>query len=433
MRRISPILVLSLVLAALAACAAGTPAQAPTTVPTTTLTAAPTTAPTTVPTAPPRATPDLAALGTTVVAGLPPTLTPETAGDQAFLGIGTVATFSLTSTIGSAPLAAVYSTGFRAAEPPQNHFVAVYAAAPGGWRQLARIDLENPDLLDETMVRQVSVTPDKIWIEVQGAAGAHSGCYDLLSFDGTALVEQLGSCNSTFGSSRLEDLDGNGTPEALIDASDYYVYCYACGVVAWNTTVYRWDGSAFAEQKLSQLPADAPQALRDRTDALNRLVLAERYKEAAQLADALVADAPGDPQVRWNARLVHVVADARAEQVGGKIYPLVEKLLYGDYPAALDVMRQYTPQQLFDPSGPLFAEESVASGWQFETTSRVTTTAELALAQEPTFAPALFLRAWAEQIATPGAPSVIIDIERAAALAPDEKLYSSSLAYLRRR
>src|SRR5207244_4359732 len=91
-------------------------------------------------------------------------------------------------------------------------------------------------------VFQVELDPKNIWLEAQGGAGAHSGCYDLLRFDGKQLHSEISSCSSSPGDSRLEDLNGDGTPEVVLDATDYYVFCYACGVRKINYTVMRWDG-----------------------------------------------------------------------------------------------------------------------------------------------------------------------------------------------
>ena len=93
-----------------------------------------------------------------------------------------------------------------------------------------------------------------IWLEAQGGAGAHSGCYDLLRFDGRQLHSEAAACSSSPGDSRLEDVNGDGVNDVVLDATDYYVFCYACGVRQINYTVMRWDGQKIVEVKLAPLP-----------------------------------------------------------------------------------------------------------------------------------------------------------------------------------
>ena len=115
--------------------------------------------------------------------------------------------------VGGSPLWAVHSNGSRfgilASEEP-SHFVTIYTREGTEWRELARLDLANEgsdtpeaDYLSEASVRQVMVESSRTWLEVHGGAGAHSGTYQLLSFDGT------GRCESKSpGSIRSVNWDG---------------------------------------------------------------------------------------------------------------------------------------------------------------------------------------------------------------------------------
>ncbi len=67
------------------------------------------------------------------------------------------------------------------------HFVAIYSYDDDQWQERARVTLVKqqtevnlqPDYLEE--VRQVAIAPGKLWIQVKGGMGLHSGSYHLLS------------------------------------------------------------------------------------------------------------------------------------------------------------------------------------------------------------------------------------------------------------
>jgi hypothetical protein len=57
----------------------------------------------------------------------------------------------------------------------------------------------------------------------------------------------------------------------------------------------------------------------------------------------------------------------------------------------------------------------------------------MALEVEPNLAPAYFLRGWAYHLHDPQDSRAILDIDRAAQLAPQEPLFSEAAAYLKQR
>jgi len=430
MKHLSLLLTTALILA-LAACGAPEAGQSPTAAPSAAPTWTPRPIATPAPTELPIAT-YTAELSATVTAGLPPTATPQP-GEGGFApGISGVGVLPLREAGRSDSLWAVFSVGMHAFDPPQYHFVAIYTRDGAGWRELDRVELEQDDYLDEGGVTQVQLDPRSIWLEVQGGAGAHAGCYDLLRFDGQKLHDELSGCSASPGAGYLQDLNGDGTPEVVLDATDHYVFCYACGVRLVNYQVQRWDGQKMVEVKLQLLPESAPAELRALTHQAVELAQAGFWKDAQATISQTLALGARDPDAAWDAGLIRLVAEARAEQAGSGAYPLLDHLFYGDYAAALNVMRPYKPAELFDPTTRL-VKGTTAEGWEQQVTDSITTTTGLALQLKPDLAAAYFLRGWAVHLISPASPAALADIRRAAELEPNEKLFTESLAYLKKK
>ena len=151
---------------------------------------------------------------------------------------------------GQRPLWAVHSYGMRNFDlnPSPDHFIAIYTQDNGAWQELAHLALVSddvkvagPDYLGENGVTQVQIAPSRIWLQVEGGAGAHSGVFDLVSFDGSQLSRDLNAFAPSPGVGRVQDVNGDGQPDVIINASDPYVFCYACGVVKIGYVVYNWD------------------------------------------------------------------------------------------------------------------------------------------------------------------------------------------------
>ncbi len=313
----------------------------------------------------------------------------------------------------------------------QPHFVAIYTIEGEAWQELARAELPNDDYLDPGSVAQATVEPS---LDLAGGSGRGGRALGLLrpaalrrpAAAWRGVVVQL----STSGG-WLHDLNNDGVPEVVLDATDPYIFCYACGVRLVNYSVLRWDGERMVKLELTPLTKSISSELL----RLNNLAVEQArhglWKDAeATLMESMPLSVQ-DPAFDWNAALIRLVAEARAEQARSGIYPLLEHLFYGDYAAVLDVMRAYPPEQLFSPDTPL-VKGTVAEGYEPNPTAIITQTTDLALEFKPDLAAAYFLRGWAVQLVDPGNPSVLADIERAAQLAPNEALFTDSLAYLKR-
>jgi hypothetical protein len=135
--------------------------------------------------------------------------------------------------------------------------------------------------------------------------------------------------------------------------------------------------------------------------------------------------------VDWDYGLIKLYSDAMQDRIAHSGYPLLSNAFYGDYAAAVDLMRAYPVSQIFTSTTPLVIG-TVAEAWLPELTTSITSTATAALAAAPDLAPAYFLRGWAEYLADPvaGLPQARDDVNRAAARAPNDALFAQAAAFL---
>ncbi|TEU16521.1 MAG: hypothetical protein E3J21_10460 [Anaerolineales bacterium] len=383
--------------------------------------------------------PEIAELKSMIEATLPPTPTPDTSGFS-LGGIAEVGVLPLTVSSGSQPLWAVFSIGMCGfGDPLQNHFIAIYTRNDAGWQELTLLELGEssdpeafgPDYIFEGAVSQMNVEPSRLWLQIEGGVGAHGGAYHLLSFDGQTLKVEVANFNPSPGGNRLEELNGDGLLEVVLDATDPYVFCYACGVRLTNFAVLRWDGSQMVEVPLTPLPESAPADLRDLNNRAVELAQAGLWKDAlATIEQAQALDAQ-DEAVAWNATLIRLTAEGRRpHEYEGYGYPLLENVFYGDYATALDIMRGYSVEELLSQPSPLVVG-TVAESWEDALVQHIQVSASQALQAQPDLAAAWFLRGWATHLVNPGSTEAQADIERAAALDPNEPLFTQSVAYLK--
>ncbi len=358
------------------------------------------------------------------------------------------AVLPLVTPAGSPPLWVLYSTGMRNydLDPVPSHFLAIFTKNDQGWQELARIDLDAPpaadewlveplpDYIDPSGVQQVAIEPSSVWLTVDGGAGAHSGTYQVLSFDGQALNLELASSAASPGAGFVADVNQDGQNDVVLNATDPYIFCYACGVRHPYFQVHTWLGDALAPVEISSLlmgqrgtPVDAVNS-----EAV-ALAQAGLWHDALAKIDEAVAlagdDDPPTPagSLRWNQALIRLNHDALLAAASDSAYPLLSQVFYGDYAAAVDLMRPYSAEQIFSPDTPLVAG-TAAEGWQPELSGYLLSSSDAALAVQPELAPAYFVRAWGRYLADPASPQIAADLARAAELAPDDVLYAQASA-----
>lgn len=334
-----------------------------------------------------------------------------------------------------------HTTGIRSFDPEQSHVMAIYALDDnGGWREVARREFLfdnsgddptfSPDYLGEAGITQVQIEPDHLWIQAEGGVGAHSGVYGLFSFDGAFFTEQVSGFSSSPGLGRIENLNNDGINEVLLDATDYYVFCYACGVRAVSWSPYRWDGIQMVPVVLTELSAAASEPAQGFNKRLLALAEAGLWKDAqALLAEGGILSYR-EEALEWNQVYVRVNAEARQEVATGEsAYPLLSHVFYGDYAAAVALMDEYGADGLFTPETELITG-TVAMNWESELADRLVNNATAALDVQPGLAAAYFVRGWGAYIREYDETAAVADVQRAAELAPDNVLYQKSIEYL---
>jgi hypothetical protein len=345
-----------------------------------------------------------------------------------------VGVLPLTLTEGRSPVYAAYTIGpLPGLDPEGRHVLALYSFAGGNWHELQLVRIENAEYIDRGGIQQVSIEPTHIWLEVQSGAGAHSGCYDLIAFDpiGQSVSQHISSCNSSPGAGYTADIDGDGQLDVVLDQTDYYVFCYACGLRYFKFKVLSWDGAHLSEQILQSIPDTVSPAARENGDRAVRLAQAGLWKEAVAAADAGGLSNSTDPVIRWNGALIQLHADAFKQQAAeAPANTLLPNLFYGDYDAVLDVLRPHQPADLFNRDTPLI-KGTLIEDWEEVLINWITTTTTSAIAAQPDLAATYFLRGWATYLQDPGSPLALDDVERAAQLEPNEPLYTQSVVYLK--
>lgn len=390
--------------------------------------------------------------------GVPPTNTPSAepaasadvaAAVRATLPLDAfegVRAFPLQTAGESQPLWAVHTIGLRNynVDPVPSHFVALYTHGDGGWQELARVDLDTAvapsdgpepiftDYLAEGGVTQVKVEPSRVWLQVEGGAGAHDGTFHLLSFDGQELrTEVLGTAASP-GVGRVVDLNADGLSDVVLDQSDHYVFCYACDVVKPAFSVYTWVDDGMLEVYIADLlMGQQGQPFYEPNSDAVMLAEADLWQEAlAKIAEARSLAGVDDPpsgagSLRWNEALIRLHHDAHLAAIEDSAYPLLSKVFYGDYAGAVDLMRSYSIEEIFSPQSPLLVD-TVAQDWKDALSGRLLEATAAVLRLRPQMAPAYFLRAWAEYLADPTDPRTHVDLLRASMLAPDDPLFAAA-------
>lgn len=358
------------------------------------------------------------------------------------------AVLPLTVAANSQPLWAVSSYGLRNFDlnPPPGHFVAIFAQGPAGWQELSRFDLDmatvggdplvgvGPDFLAEDGVMQASIDPSRVWLQVDGGVGAHSGTFQILSFDGQSLRQEVGGASSSPGAGYLADLDGDGQQDAVLNATERYIFCYACGVSAPYFQVYTWDGRQMRPMAIAPMGvAEQGQPYWQPNNEAVRLAEAGLWADSlAKIGEAKQLAGGADPptaagSLRWNEALIKLSHDAYLEALRTSPYPLLSSVFYGDYARAVDIMRSFSLPEIFSQDTPL-VKGTVAEGWEESLTTYLIQSATDALARQPDLAPAYVVRAWGGYLADPGDNQVRQDLARAAALAPGDPLFTAAAA-----
>lgn len=363
---------------------------------------------------------------------------PLAAPNSAQPGISDVAVFELVRNEGQPRTWAAHTVGMRNFETEQAHQVAVYEqSGPDGITQTARAVLANeadnpdslaPDYLGEGGVSRQLIEPSSLWLSVEGGVGAHSGVYGLLRLEGNTLLQEVTAFSSAPGPAYSRDLTGDGISEVITDSTDYYVFCYACGVRLPQYNVWRWNGESMVQVTLAELPADVSQKAQAANAHLLALAGGGLWRDVLESLDEAQPLAAEDPSgvFGWNLTLLRLNAEARRAQTEQEnaAYPLLDRVFYGDYEGAVEIMRAYPPEEIFSLRSPLIVG-GVAEGWEETLASWLHRSSADALAALPDLAAAHFISGWADFLVG-NRDEAVLSVQRAAELVPDDPLYRDS-------
>ena len=373
----------------------------------------------------------------TVQAGLALTPTPRPASKAATTsGYASIAALPIQGRGGDREWWLVYPTGSRfGGETPLEMWLAVYHRTPSGWQRVSRLVLDQgPDFLAEESVSQIQVASPLTWLAVSSGAGAHGGLFQVFSFDGQALREVVHHGQGNPDAGEVRDLNGDGIPDIILNTTEYYVSCYACGVRLWRYEVQRFQGDRLVKVELTKLPATAPAEARRLNDRAVDLAKGELWKDAQATIAQAVSVAPQDATVAWNAALIQLHAEPRGRQAQQGPARFLSAVFYGDYKAALERLRPLEPDRwaAVDGDALIFGTQNLID----EMTTR-------ALAVEPTLAEAYFLRGLEAVTVDRTKPQPqpprrsysdgLADLAKAVQLNPQEPLFAKGLAYFRAR
>jgi hypothetical protein len=399
--------------------------------------------PTLIPTLPPTSIPTDAAV-TLPPATQPGQFDPLLAQVSAAIAPGTydqpLNAFPITVPQGFPPLVVVHSAGLPNFQtiPVPGHFIGLYKEFNGSWTEVAHIDFgkasdaPSPDFLGVGTVRQVFISPDRVWLEVSGGVGAHGSVYGLFAYDGASLRPML-SAPFTLGYGEAKDLDNDSVPEVTVDVSDEYVFCYACSVRNPMLDVYVWDSASAALIKLDLQDIPAGQADPALTAANNTAVAMARaglWKDARSKIGEIGGGIATSVIVQHNLMIISAIEGLAVSYASSSGYPILSQVLYGDFEAAVALMRPTPPEQIFSAPSPLITG-TPAEGFEGALASNLISHAESALSFDPNRPAATFLLGWGQYINDPASAEARTNIAKAAQLAPDDAFYAACAAYFK--
>ncbi len=347
----------------------------------------------------------------------------------------------------------------RAVEQP--HVLALYEREDEGWSKLDQLGLDErllpaeewateagqpaevfPVFLFEDGLEAVAAGPEVTWLSLRGGWGANSGAFLLVDASGDVLRPLYARLETFPGSTSLEDLDEDGRPEILLDETDGYVFCRACGVAEANFRFLGWNEVAGEFMPLAGPELSTALPASERGPLADALSLAEAglWKDALASLEAVEtssAAALDDPNLAWQARWIRRTAEARADLAEREVSPggqLLHAVFYGDYAAAQEQLAAHAPAALLGDAPPL-----LESGWEDEMRTRIehaTSDALIIAGESPQWsgrAAAQLLRGWARWTTQPGDEAALENLRQAAELAPEDDFIQTMLEEAERR
>jgi len=337
---------------------------------------------------------------------------------------------------GFARLWAAYTLG----GPPMAHQVAIYANDGGDWAGLTSytFDLNSPepgpDVVNPGAVRQAWLDAQSIWLVVDAFVGVHGGSFTLFRYDGETLAVVASNFSGNPGAGRLIDINGDRWQEVILDRTDYYIFAYATGVRLIDLGLLHFEEGSLLEVQLERLDESGGGPWRSLNNRAVELAEAGLWVDAqrvmSEAMQAVLVSSIPEPVLSWNADYINLMAYEMQQATHNSSYPLLQHVFAGDYWPAVGIMRNFSPDEIFNASSPLILG-TVAEGNQEILANWILNRSNAALAVMPDQPAAYFLRAWATYLQNPGSPVIVADVEQALSLSPGDPLFESSLALLR--
>ena len=331
------------------------------------------------------------------------------------------------STVDGSSLFAAFTHGLPPLTPTELHTVSIHEASPSGWVELDRVELECVNYLDQLSLEQELIELTSVWLSVRGGAGAHGGCLELLRWDGQALTLVISSFNSIPDAGAVTDLNGDGQLDLLLNNSDPYIFCYACGLQLYLARFFHWDGQKFAEAAPRELADEHAVDLRASNSLALALAESGLYAEAAAEIEQAQLMAPANATVQWNALWIRHHLDVSRQLALTSPFPLLSHVFAGDWEASFDELWSMGSSSVFgDTPIPV---GSAAYGFEQTVGHLLVQYGNAALGLQPERAAIQALTAWGRYLLNQDYPAVLAGLEKAAELAPEDTRFAELAAY----
>jgi hypothetical protein len=188
--------------------------------------------------------PDATALAATTIALMPATATPDASGLTASLQ-GDVVVVALSKNADGQFFATISKGMMENMDDP--HTLTIYQKQGAKYVKITQYDFTNGEYIVDLELLPNPDQTHSLFI-VHGGVGAHSSFGTVFSFDGKTLKSALETRSDAGGGAlTVMDVNGDSIKDVIGDATDYYVFCYACGMRIYSDMVYNWDGTKFVE------------------------------------------------------------------------------------------------------------------------------------------------------------------------------------------
>lgn len=326
------------------------------------------------------------------------------------------------------PVFVAFTYGLPPDDDSYMHKVSIHAVEGGQWSELGRVELACVNYLDENSLAQVEIDPESIWLFVQGGAGAHGGCIELLRWDGVTLQVVISSFSSIPDAGYIADLNEDGRQDLLLNNSDPYIFCYACGMQLYQARFFTWDGQALVEAAPRSLFEEQSEEVRALNDESVALAEAGLYADALAQIERAREMAPDDWTVGWNAVWIRHHLEVSRQIAQTSSFPLLGHVFAGDWNSAFDALWAIGPQRFL--SDIPIPGDSAAFGFGETVGAILAQYAEHALRLRPERAEIHALGAWGQYLLASTDPAVTSGFQQAAELAPGDPRFGQIVAAL---